>query len=282
MLGKASVVFALAGALCLAAAAADRVLKEQLNEQYSRKILFLRHSVMSDAQEYDSEGNLQGKSEEGPWTFCGRILVDKIALEENKLRLEGNHVVDKFDEQARRSIPSRHPERLKVTIQLRSPLASMDQAVAVLGRVFFATENEMLNAAPPDWRPYLSRTGLQDVKELKNDGTQFLPSSPLATSTRGEQVFKPGPNIKAPKLTYSREPEISETARRHQFEGVVGLNVIIDSKGRVDKIIIAHPVGMGLDEEAIRAVKTWRFTPAIQNGQPVAVAVYIEVNFRLY
>jgi TonB family protein len=39
---------------------------------------------------------------------------------------------------------------------------------------------------------------------------------------------------------------------------------------------------MGLDEKALEAVRQWRFDPATQDGQPVAVLVNIEVNFRLY
>jgi len=38
---------------------------------------------------------------------------------------------------------------------------------------------------------------------------------------------------------------------------------------------------MGLDEKAIEAVKQWRFEPALKNGKPVAVAINLEVEFRL-
>ncbi len=39
---------------------------------------------------------------------------------------------------------------------------------------------------------------------------------------------------------------------------------------------------MGLDEKAIEAVRRWRFDPSKKDGQPVAVLVDIQVNFRLY
>jgi protein TonB len=39
---------------------------------------------------------------------------------------------------------------------------------------------------------------------------------------------------------------------------------------------------MGLDEQAVEAVRKWKLEPAKQNGVPVAVQVNIEVNFRLY
>jgi len=45
---------------------------------------------------------------------------------------------------------------------------------------------------------------------------------------------------------------------------------------------VARPLGMGLDEKAIEAVRTWRFEPAKKDGQPVPVQMNVEVSFRLY
>jgi protein TonB len=45
---------------------------------------------------------------------------------------------------------------------------------------------------------------------------------------------------------------------------------------------IVRSVGMGLDEKALEAVRTWRFDPARKDGQAVAVQINVEVSFRLY
>jgi periplasmic protein TonB len=78
------------------------------------------------------------------------------------------------------------------------------------------------------------------------------------------------------------EPEFTELARHKKFQGVVGMDVTVDSTGRVGNIKIVKPLGMGLDEEAVRTVKRWRFIPGQHQGQPVAISVYIEVDFHLY
>lgn len=38
---------------------------------------------------------------------------------------------------------------------------------------------------------------------------------------------------------------------------------------------------MGLSEEAVRTIKTWRFEPAKLDGQPVPVYYTLTMNFRL-
>ena len=58
--------------------------------------------------------------------------------------------------------------------------------------------------------------------------------------------------------------------------------MIVGTDGRTHEIRVQHSLGMGLDEKAIDAVRVWRFEPARRNGQPVAVQINVEVNFRLY
>jgi TonB family protein len=39
---------------------------------------------------------------------------------------------------------------------------------------------------------------------------------------------------------------------------------------------------LGLDEEAVKAARQWRFRPGLLNGQPVAVRITIELSFSIY
>jgi TonB family protein len=58
--------------------------------------------------------------------------------------------------------------------------------------------------------------------------------------------------------------------------------LIVDENGLPRDIKVRRALGMGLDDEAIKAVKQWRFQPASKDGRPVAVMINVEVNFRLY
>jgi TonB family protein len=99
----------------------------------------------------------------------------------------------------------------------------------------------------------------------------------------GGGAFRPGTGgVGYPSCLYCPEPQYSEDARKAKFQGIVVLQVIIQPDGHATNIQVVKGAGLGLDEKAIEAVKTWRFKPAVgPNGTPVATITPIEVNFRL-
>ena len=98
----------------------------------------------------------------------------------------------------------------------------------------------------------------------------------------GGGAYRVGGGVSAPRTVYAPDPEYSEEARKAKYQGTVMLWVVIGPDGRVHDMKVVRPLGLGLDEKALEAVKQWKFEPARKDGQPVAVQVNIEVNFRLY
>jgi TonB family protein len=98
----------------------------------------------------------------------------------------------------------------------------------------------------------------------------------------GGGLYRVGGGVSAPRPLYAPDPEYSEEARKAKFQGTVILWMVVGLDGRPRDVRVARSVGMGLDERALEAIRTWRFEPARKNGQPVAVQINVEVNFRLY
>jgi len=98
----------------------------------------------------------------------------------------------------------------------------------------------------------------------------------------GDGPYRVGGGVSAPRALYAPDPEYSEEARKAKFQGTVILWVVVGADGRVHDTRIYRSLGMGLDERAVAAVKTWRFDPAKKDGQPVAVQINVEVTFHLY
>jgi len=97
----------------------------------------------------------------------------------------------------------------------------------------------------------------------------------------GGGVFRVGGGVSAPQVLVKVDPEYSEQARKAKYQGTVVLNLVVQRDGTVRDIRVLQPLGLGLDEKAIEAVKQWRFRPGLRNGQAVDVAAIIEVTFRL-
>jgi TonB family protein len=95
-------------------------------------------------------------------------------------------------------------------------------------------------------------------------------------------LYKVGGDVSAPKVISQPDPFYSEAARQAKLQGVVVLKIVVDSNGKTKNIKVLRSLGGGLDEEAIEAVKRWKFVPAKKNGVPVVVMVTVEVAFHLY
>ena len=77
-------------------------------------------------------------------------------------------------------------------------------------------------------------------------------------------------------------PAYPTLSRRLGETGVVVLRVELDESGRVASVRIHATSGHArLDEAAVGAVKTWRCTPALRNGQPVRASALQPFNFIL-
>jgi len=98
----------------------------------------------------------------------------------------------------------------------------------------------------------------------------------------GGGVFSVGGGITQPIPIYEPNPPYSEQARKAKYQGSVVLSIVVDVQGLVRNVRVVKPLGLGLDEEAVKTVQTWKFKPATRNGVPVPVQVLVEVTFHLF
>ena len=96
-----------------------------------------------------------------------------------------------------------------------------------------------------------------------------------------ETIYRVGRDVTPPTVIHRVEPVYTEKAKKARLEGIVVLSAIVRKDGSVEIMKVLRGIGLGLDENAIRALKGWRFRPGMKRGIPIDVAVNIEVNFRL-
>jgi len=98
----------------------------------------------------------------------------------------------------------------------------------------------------------------------------------------GGGIYKVGGGVSNPTLIFAPDPQFSDEARRAKYQGVCVVGLVVDAQGNPQRVHIVRPLGMGLDEKAMEAVRQYKFKPAQFKGKSVAVEVNIEVNFRIY
>lgn len=86
----------------------------------------------------------------------------------------------------------------------------------------------------------------------------------------------------APQPLYQPEPEFSEASRKRKEQGNVNISLVVGTDGLPRDLKVTCSSIPDSNQNAIDAVKQWKFAPATQDGQPVAVAIVIEVSFHLY
>lgn len=99
----------------------------------------------------------------------------------------------------------------------------------------------------------------------------------------GDGVYRPGAGITLPRVLREVKPQYTADAMRAKIQGTVLLECIVMPDGSIGQVKILRPLDpiYGLDQEAIKAARNWRFTPGMKDNQPVPVIITIELSFTL-
>jgi protein TonB len=99
----------------------------------------------------------------------------------------------------------------------------------------------------------------------------------------GGGAYRPGSGIISPKLITEVKPQYTADAMRAKIQGTVMVEAVVLPDGSVGNAQITRSLDptFGLDQEALKAVRRWRFVPGTRQGQPVPVLVEIELTFTL-
>ena len=112
------------------------------------------------------------------------------------------------------------------------------------------------------------------------DGADLVAPPPAATAPQPVQPFRVGGDIRPPVKVHHVAPVYPSIARSAGVSGVVILEAVIDGGGSVQDVRVLRSVPL-LDAAALEAVRQWRFTPTLLNGQPIPVVMTVTVSFAL-
>jgi TonB family protein len=135
--------------------------------------------------------------------------------------------------------------------------------VRVLGR-----KEDWVNIASTDGGRYVS------IATLSRQKNRFValdvPPLPEARPTTGKVL---------PQVISSPNPEYTQSARKAGVHGFIILKLTVGADGKAHDMSVVKGLGYGLDESAMKAVRLWKFEPALQDGVPVDFKAAVEVEF---
>jgi TonB family protein len=94
----------------------------------------------------------------------------------------------------------------------------------------------------------------------------------------------PGPasrGLTPPDALYYTDPFYTRAARNNRVEGVVTIEGAFDVNGCMKVLRTVNGLGYGLDENALAAIRSWRFSPAKRDGIPVEAIAQVDILFNL-
>lgn len=114
---------------------------------------------------------------------------------------------------------------------------------------------------------------------LGGTGAAVPPPPPPPPQPR-PKILRVGSNLKAPRQTFSVDPDYPPLARQTHQSGTVSVDAVIDEKGNVvqARVISGPPLFVAA---ALRAVLQWKYEPTYLNGQPISVELQVQVHFNL-
>ncbi len=129
---------------------------------------------------------------------------------------------------------------------------------------------------PPD--PAAPKLAEPEPEREQMETPNIPPPSPPAPAVAPKQAKIDAP----PKPHKTIKPDYPKGARQRGEQGEVILEIRVNAAGIVDRVDIVSPSGFSeLDEAAVRAARTARFTPAKSGGSPVASTARLKLDFKL-
>lgn len=143
--------------------------------------------------------------------------------------------------------------------------------------------------------PMTDRTGVKArVVRVLSEGTARKPTPSSAqlfvalilasigvSAVGAERIYTARDGVTAPVVIQQVNPQYTSAAKDSKIQGKVSLKLVVGSDGIARDIAVVQGIDPGLDQNAVQAIKSWRFRPALHNARPVSMSARIDVNFRL-
>jgi protein TonB len=112
-----------------------------------------------------------------------------------------------------------------------------------------------------------------------------IASFPMLANRAASQVYVPGQDkdLTLPRVIREVKPKYTAIAKEKKIQGTVLMKTVVLASGDVGTIEVIRSLDAhyGLDDQAVKAVRQWKFEPGRKDGKVVSIQVTIEMAFTL-
>jgi len=256
-----------------------------LKPELQNKNLVLRGFYKGEELRYHSDGSLANKAAQGYWSSDGLIHIAAVSEKKHLLQLKGTRVISIFDAKTKCFQNAITDAQVQIDIELNPKWRDATPVRALLNQIFGFGIGTLQAYVPDYWQSWF--TG--EATQMPNGEWKFVSAASKTTVAtddakiaEGTKLYKVGERTSAPRVIFAPDPEYTFVAKTFHLSGTSILWVIVAPDGKAADIQVQQPLGGGLDDQAVAIVRRWKFKPAMRGGQPVAVQINIEVDFKLY
>jgi protein TonB len=182
------------------------------------------------------------------------------------------------------TVPVQKAETPKITKEEPNPL----EQLTIPAKTMAAATESLPGAIDVPGPPTLSQGSGSGGGSGTGTGTGIGPGSgsglgPGSGGGTGGGAYRPGSGVTTPILIREVKPAYTADAMRAKIQGSVWVEGDVQPDGSVTNVRVVRSLDptFGLDQEAVKAARQWRFRPGLFQGQPVAVTITIELTFTL-
>ncbi|WP_419805432.1 energy transducer TonB [Terriglobus sp.] len=243
---------------------------DALNARLLKNVFFLRSLCFNIPLRFNEQGELGITCNPVPFTV-GLVQIDHVDRKDAGLDLRAHRVGLLFKDgqpqpfDLARVLPLGVNSRIDIHI---APSASGDYGTA-LDHVFAKNFTDMYADVPEYWHAYF----LSNLVPKSWRPSGYVDPTPIDIAGRSGATI--------PKVTRQVDAQYTEYAKAALFSGSVIVGLVVDTDGSPTQIHVYTPAGLGLDEQAVKAVSQYRFKPATKDGVAVPVKMNVDVSFQI-
>jgi TonB family protein len=257
--------------LMLGTAVAEKRPVEDLKASLEQKIVTLRTACTRSTLRFNPDGKLQRPCPHGIWTIDSGFQIERFKIERKRLSLSGKRIAFGWKGKEKQNFNINQP----LTVEVDFPeLPTYTSAAAAVNSIFVRNTEDQAANVPEFWAIYLRNLNKPPSAPPASS------SAPEPNTGNAERVHvKEG--VVAGHIIKKVQPVYPQLAKAWRIEGRVRLGALIGKDGKIKELHVVDPAGLGLEEEAARAVQKWEYQPYMLNGEPVEVETVVTVTYEL-